>query len=432
MARSPYNTVAALAFWGLAGVGTSFAGPIADSAGPSWTGPFLGISFGEAAAKITYTELPVPGLTDKVVYEYADQRNVYSIHAGFDQEVGDRYVMGVELTGDWVGFNIVPLSSGGFGSPFSADYDIIASARVGVLTNPKTLVYGRGGVGLISASAATGFSASKHELLPAAVFGVGVETMISGNLSARLEASYDRPVRSLSLPSDFVEFDPHFLKITGGLTWRLDADKTSSRAIASLDPSLEAFQGGYVGANLGYTLGEIRTPITTPGATVGPFASEGLHGGAQAGFDFRLERVVAGISAEVKVLDSKFYDPAQNSPLQGSTKLFGSIDGTAMISGRVGLLADNSTLIYAKAGIGLLKTTANPQFFTFGSGGTKYLLGHEVGLGVETMINDQLSLGFEGLYTMADQGYTVDLTQTDQATLFPSTVSATAKLNWHY
>jgi len=96
------------------------------------------------------------------------------------------------------------------------------------------------------------------------------------------------------------------------------------------------------------------------------------------------------------------------------------------------VLADPSTLIYLKGGLGILQTTANPKFFTFGSGGTKYLIGHEVGLGVETMINSQLSLGFEGLYTMADQGFTVDLTQTDQATLFPSTVSATAKLNWHY
>jgi len=291
------------------------------------------LSFGETAAKITYTELPVPGLTDKVVYEFADQRNVYSIHAGIDQEVGDRYVMGVELTGDWVGFNIDPLSSGGFGSLFSADYDVLASARVGVLTNPKTLVYARGGAGLISTSAATGFATTKHELLPAAVFGVGVETIISGNLSARLEASYDLPIYPLSSPADSVTFDPHLLKITGGLTWRLDADKTSSRTIASLDPNMDAFQGGYAGVNLGYNLGQMERPVATAGATVGPFASEGVQGGAQAGFDFRLDRVVAGVEAEVQITDAKFYDPAQNSPQQGSTKLFGSIDGTAMLAG---------------------------------------------------------------------------------------------------
>lgn len=432
MGRSPYNTVAALVFWGLAGVGSSLAGPIADSRNPSWTGPFLGMDFGKTAAKITYTELPIPGLTDKVVYQFADQRNVYSLHAGYDQEVGDRYVLGVELSGDWLGYNIAPLGSGGFGSLFSSSYEVMASSRVGVLTDPKTLVYVRGGAGLVSVDAATSFTTTKHELLPAAVFGVGVETMIAGNISARLEAGYTLPIRPLSSPGDHVEFDPHYLKITGGLTWRLDADNTSSRTVAALDSDLEAFQGGYAGINLGYDLGQMKRPVATAGATVGPFASEGAGGGAQVGFDVRLDRVVAGVEADVKVLDAKFYDPAQNSPQQGSTKLFGSIDGTAMLSGRLGMLTDAHTLVYLKGGMGVLQTTANPKFFTFGSGGTKYLIGHEVGVGVETMITDQLSLGVEGLYTMADQGYTVDLTQTDQATLFPSTLSATAKLNWHY
>ena len=131
-------------------------------------------------------------------------------------------------------------------------------------------------------------------------------------------------------------------------------------------------------------------------------------------------------------MNANFYEPSQNSPLVGSTKLFGTISATAMVTGRVGLLIDPSTLFYVKGGVGYVRTTANPEFFTFGSGGTRWLPGHELGLGVESMLTDAIGLKLEGLYTVADQPFVVDLTQTDQAMLSPSTLSATAGLTWHY
>jgi outer membrane immunogenic protein len=409
----------------------TLAGPVASSASPNWTGPFLGLQGGVAGAKITYTEEAIPNLTDEVVYRFSDQNAVYSIHAGYDQEVGDRYVWGVELSADWLDFDIDPLNSGGFGNLFSADYAVTASGRVGVLANPTTLVYGRAGLSAVSVSAEAGLNDRATALLPAAVFGAGVEAIIAGNLSARLEGTYTVPLQQLRIPADAEVFDPRFIKIMAGLTWRLDADESSERTIAELGDS-SSFDGGYLGAVGGYNIGRMETPITTPGATIGPFASEGVDLGVMAGYDIRMDRFVAGLGAEFLATHAQFFDPGQNSPLQGSTTLFGSLDATAMLSGRVGLLTSDSTLVYGKAGLGLAQVTANPDFFTFGSGGTRWLVANQVGGGVETLVNEKMSMRLEGMLTTVTQGFVVDLTQTDQATLFPSAVTANAGLSWRF
>ncbi len=431
MATSIRCAAIVLGTLGLAYSLPALAGPVADSASPNWTGPFLGIQTGMAGAKITYELEAVPGVSDDVVYQFSDRNAVYSIHAGYDQEIGDRYVWGVELGADWLDFDIDPLQSGGFGNLFSADYDVTASGRLGVLATPDTLVYGRAGIGLLSVSAESGLASRATALLPAAVFGAGIETFITGNLAARVEGSYTLPLQRLRLPADAENFDPRFLKITAGLTWHLDADQQSERTVAALGDA-DSFIGAYVGTYGGYNLARMETPVSTPGATVGPFASEGVAGGVSAGYDVRLDRIVVGGGAELSLTDAKFNDPGQNSPLQGSTTLFGTLDGAAMVTGRVGFLTSDSTLVYAKIGVGLAQVTANPDFFTFGSGGTKWLAAHQVGGGIETLLTENASLRLEGTVTTVDQGFVVDLTQTDQATLYPSTVTANAGLFWRF
>ncbi len=408
----------------------ALAGEVADSASPSWSGPFLGLAGGFAAANITTIDQSVPGQSNEVVYQFSDQDAVYSVHAGFDHVFGERYVGGVEVGADWLGFSLDPQASGGFGTAFSADYDLTLTGRLGVLVNPKTLVYGRVGAGLTSLRADQGFSGTATTLLPAAIFGAGVETMLGGNLSGRLEANYNLPVKDFTIPSDSEAFNPHYLRITAGLDWHLDNGHPVT--LAALEPARPAFAGGYLGIIGGYRVGQMFADVSTPGATVGPFASDTPSLGGTLGYDVRLDRFVAGVGVDAQAMNADFFDPAQNSPLQGSTKLFGNISGTAMVTARAGVMLDPSTLFYVKGGVGYVRTTANPEFFTFGSGGTRWLQGHEFGLGVESMLTDAIGLKLEGLYTAADQPFVVDLTQTDQAMLSPSTLSATAGLTWHY
>lgn len=425
------GTALALGFLGLSVAAPALAASVTDTASPNWTGPFFGLQAGYAGAKITYTEEAIPNVTDQVVYQFSDANAVYSIHAGFDQEVGDRYVWGIELNADWLDFDIDPLSSGGFGNLFSADYDVGVSTRLGVLSNPSTLIYGRAGLSLVSVSAEAGLAGRAHALLPAAVFGAGVETFITGNLAARVEGTYTVPLKRLEIPADAKNFDPRFIKIMGGLTWHLDADKGTERQIAQLGDAA-SFDGAYMGLLAGYNVGKMETPISTPGATVGPFASEGGTLGLGMGYDVRLQSLLAGVGVDFVATQARFYDPGQNSPLQGSTTLFGSLDATAMVTARVGFLASESALIYGKIGVGFASVSANPDFFTFGSGGTQWLPAHQVGGGFETMIADNASFKVEGLVTMLDKGLVVDLTQTDQATLIPSAVTANAGISWRF
>ena len=408
----------------------ALAGEVTDSASPSWSGPFLGLSGGFAAANVGSIDQTVPGSSTEVVYQFSDQNAVYSVHAGVDQVFGERFLGGIEVGADWLGFSIDPQASGGFGSPFSADYDLTLTGRLGMLVNPKTLVYARGGVGVTSLKADESFAGTATTLLPAAVFGAGVETMLGGNISARLEAAYTLPVKDFTIPADSEAFNPRYLRVTAGLNWHLD--DSHPVALAASEPSRPAFAGGYLGIIGGYHVGQMFADIVGPGSTVGPFAGESASLGGSLGYDVRLDRFVAGVGFDAQGMNANFYEPSQNSPLVGSTKLFGTISATAMVTGRVGLLIDPSTLFYVKGGVGYVRTTANPEFFTFGSGGTRWLPGHELGLGVESMLTDAIGLKLEGLYTVADQPFVVDLTQTDQAMLSPSTLSATAGLTWHY
>ena len=355
---------------------------------------------------------------------------MYSVHAGVDQVFGERFLGGVEVGADWLGFSVDPQASGGFGTAFSADYDLTLTGRLGVLVNPQTLIFGRFGAGVTSLKADQGFSGTATALLPAAIFGAGIETMLSNNLSARLEADYNLPLQDFTIPADFEAFNPHYLRIAAGLNWHLDSAHPVT--LAAREPTRPAFAGGYLGVIGGYHVGQMFADVSTPGATVGPFASDTASLGGTLGYDVRLDGFVAGVGLDAQAMNANFFDPAQNSPLQGSTKLFGNISGTAMVTARAGLMLDPSTLFYVKGGVGYIRTTANPDFFTFGSGGTRWLPGHELGLGVESMLTDAVGLKLEGLYTVADQPFVAALTQIDEAKLSPSTLSATAGVTFHY
>lgn len=422
------RTAAILGIAGICAATPAFADP---STGPSWTGVHFGGAVGMGGADITYTQDEIPNVQAERVYQYSDQNAVYSIHLGYDQQVTENIVVGGEIGADLLDFDIDPLNSGGFGNLFSADYDVTATARAGYLTDPNTLIYGRLGLGAISTSGEAGLQGRATALLPAAVFGIGAETLIAKNLSARVEGNYLMPLQELVIPADGERFNPRYMRITAGLSWRLDAGDPADRALAAAK-NPEAFNGFYVGATGGYNLSRMDVPIVTPGATVGPYASQGPTFGINTGVDVRLSDFVVGVGAEFAPLSTAFRDPEQNSSQVGATTLFGSLDATAMVTARLGFLASPTTLLYAKGGVGYVQTTANPEFFTFGSGGTRWLPGYQFGGGAETMVAPNVSLRLEGMMTQATEGFVVDLTQFGQASLYPSTITTNAGLNWRF
>ncbi|NGP18565.1 outer membrane protein [Devosia aurantiaca] len=430
MTGATSKLVVALLLTGTA-VGTPSAQEAVDATG-SWNGFHVGVQTGVTGSKIGYVQQGIPEFDiEDEEYSFADRNGIFSVYAGYDHDFGNRFVGGVEVDASWLNIDISPFNSGGFGSLFSNTYALGISSRLGYVVSPETLVYARGGVVGLYVEGEEGFDGTATDFLPAARFGLGVETFLVGNVTGRVEANYTLPLRELEIPDDGETFDPRNLAITAGLSWRFGDEAVPSTAHLP-EPSKDDWQGAYIGANVAYTLGDLDFDLTTPGATVGPFAAEFVNAGVVAGYDFRIDDLVFGVEADWQLLGGQFFDPAQNSPLEGSTELIGSVDNSFFISGRVGFLANPDTLIYGKGGIGVIETTANPEFFTFDSGGTQTLPAVQLGGGFETRLADHVNLRLEGLYTHTTEGFVVDLTQEEQATLFPSTVSAKAGLVFHF
>ena len=87
-----------------------------------------------------------------------------------------------------------------------------------------------------------------------------------------------------------------------------------------------------------------------------------------------------------------------------------------------------------QSGVGVagIYTTANEDFFALGGGGEELLPGYQVGVGIETAINETMTLGVEGLYTAATDSLGTENTQLGQVELQPSLLTGKVTLNFRF
>lgn len=108
----------------------------------------------------------------------ADRAGGYGLFAGYDHALGDNWVVGGELSYGRSGDHTVSPAVG-----IALENAITLSARAGYAFG-GTLVYGRLGFQQMDVTPTTGAIDWTAE---GAVFGLGVEQMLSENISARLE-----------------------------------------------------------------------------------------------------------------------------------------------------------------------------------------------------------------------------------------------------
>ena len=86
-----------------------------------------------------------------------------------------------------------------------------------------------------------------------------------------------------------------------------------------------------------------------------------------------------------------------------------------------------------KVGVAGLYTTANEDFFSDHGGGEEELLpGYQIGLGIETAVTDNMTIGVEGLYTAATESLVTDNLQIDQVALKPEVLTGKVSLKFHF
>ena len=127
-----------------------------------------------------------------------------------------------------------------------------------------------------------------------------------------------------------------------------------------------------------------------------------------------------------------FLDPDQNSHDIGATDEFAYVDNVTALSFRFGTRLNSATLLYAKAGVAAIQTRANEDFFALAGGGEATLPGYQLGLGIETAVADNVTLGVEGLYTAATDELVTDNTQLGQVALRPELLTGKVTLKFHF
>lgn len=168
----------------------------------------------------------------------------------------------------------------------------------------------------------------------------------------------------------------------------------------------KSWTGCYVGVHAGYGVGDLQI-----GAALDPFAgnleglsSRGYQGGGNIGCDYQMQRVVIGGFADYTFQDVEFKAgitvPAVPVTLIGANL---AIEDQWSVGGRLGVLANDSTLLYGLVAYTGAQTSGGVELFGSGlSLDTPKLSGWSVGAGIETRLTDNLFLRGEYRYTMFD------------------------------
>jgi outer membrane immunogenic protein len=138
--------------------------------------------------------------------------------------------------------------------------------------------------------------------------------------------------------------------------------------------------------------------------------ANGLGGGAYAGYNFAFSRAFVGLEAFGRISDADF-----KATLSDGTDTYGlkvEPKETYGVSGRIGVLANATTGIYARGG------WVNTRFRAALNDGTGWVSGHdtqsgvEYGAGIETLVGSNLAVRAEYVatdYGNADLGQGVSL-----------------------
>lgn len=183
------------------------------------------------------------------------------------------------------------------------------------------------------------------------------------------------------------------------------------------DFSARDWSGPYLGAQIGYGRGDMSSVTTNLVGTFPVFfdyASDGVLGGARAGYNFQAGRLVLGIEGDVEAagLSGRQATPAYGVVYDSET----TADFLASIRARGGFAFDR-VLLYVTGGVawGNVKTEYSCDGCVSAAGATSTIedirVGWTVGGGAEYSVAPNVSLSLEYRYTDLGAERLVDVAQ---------------------
>lgn len=416
------------------------AAPPTPAPAPDWNGLYAGFDLGVAAnstshkTSSTFTPYAFDNFTH--VGNYATG---VGFHVGYNYQLPGPFVVGVEGSLD------LP---NGLYNEFGPSNDFLMklgkvstiAGRAGVLVTPRALVYGKVGASWMDLQGVEGFGTNFEQTLAATTYGIGIEGLVTDNVTLRLEATDTKANSDLILNSGFDAYRPELLQVKAGASVKIDPlpnMRAKDTDWTWWTPVTRSWTGVFAGGSLGIDSGRTDFSSGTFGL-FGPYTDTGTTYGFFAGADLQLPNwlpllptVVVGVQYANDWMHAAF-DTSSGTGLIAPDYHFATISRVSAVTGRVGVLVTPSVLAYFRAGPAWMRFTAEPTYFNAinanSGAGTSTLSATQFGLGIETFLTNNLALRIEGLNTTARSDVVLNGILPSDTTLSTSVTTGTVSL----
>ncbi|AGK58876.1 hypothetical protein HYPDE_36023 [Hyphomicrobium denitrificans 1NES1] len=429
---------------GAAASASALAGPAFAN---DWEGFSLGVGGGYGMANTRLSESvsvsEFDGFLAGVVDGMPSSGGFFTLSAGYDHAL-----FGTLVVGAFVDYDFSNIDSG-IGNQLSV------GGRLGYLVAPTTLFFSTFGY----AHADGSDTASGFEGLPIATgsfdgyfVGTGIETLIGGGFSVKAEyryTSFQSEVQKFGAePFGSISFStkPEIQSARLSLNYRFGNGKNEP-VDNSIPPVTSSWTSPYIG--LGAGAGAADTRLSVPDDFGSEhLGSDGTFLSFTAGYDYQLSsRYVAGVFGDAAYAHFRYGSSIEiaDGEENVSESVNNSFDNLFMLGGRFGYLTAPDTLIfvsggYANAGLGNTRIIYQLEGMGSATGIVKgkQFSGGFIGGGIETRINDALSLKAEYRYVdfsdanLSVSGIEPDFATSSRINFDPTMQIGMLSINWRF
>lgn len=394
-----------------------------------WTGIHLDLNVG-AGATVHELSAEIGTIFDTTFNGIGAEGFLAEVGIGADYQINKRFVVGLGASANWstiaTTFDIAVDGAIGPGFDAALDYDLTANigydvyARAGLLVSPNTLAYIRGGYSWQTFKGELGIDVNVGGL-PVLDFdtnydldfsgwttGVGLETQLTSNVSAKVEYVF-KQFEGNSYLFDIIELEPSMHQVKMGLSYRLGSGSNSIDSYSAQPNFIANWTGFHVGFDVGggvpiqqlngYFSGIF--PGVNASSGFNGIGGEGFSGSARVGYDHEFgKRWVAGVATSANW-------STMATTLDVAIPLIGGEANYEMIAdfgydvvARIGMRTNDNLLVYALGGYSYQNFDA--VFEIPGLFSTSYDLefhGWTVGAGFEAALTDRLFAHLEYRYS---------------------------------
>lgn len=383
------------------------------AAANDWEGLSIGAGGGYGMAKNKFgTSFATGGLGIGTSQELGGAGGFGTVSAGYDHSL-----LGVLVVGAFADYDFGDIGTDFSGINFKIGNQLSLGGRIGYLVAPTTLFFTTFGYAHADASdiTASGFGTiARVGDYDGYFIGNGVETLIGNGFSLKAEYRYTSmqaaDARFVIDPTDTLKgsIKPQIQTARLSLNYRFGNGKTEP-VDNSIPPVTSTWTAFYLGVGAGMAIANTKAPDLIGGGT-GKSGADGGFLSFTAGYDYQLnKRFVIGAFADADYTTLEDHE-SLNQSIAGSSlslDIRNKFRDILMVGGRFGYLTTPDTMFfasggYANAGLGDTTATISGSCACGGPSGVilsgKRFSGGFVGGGVETRINDALSLKAEYRY----------------------------------